>query len=57
MRGLVDRKLVKAASNFIAGRPNALLFCFLVVIAVVCLIHVILVVYIFIKTEKIDVRC
>ena len=28
-RGLVDRKLVKSPSNFIAGRPKAvLLFCF-----------------------------
>ena len=35
-RGLVDRKLVKAPSNFIAGRPKAaLLFWFLVVLDVV----------------------
>ena len=32
-RGLVDRKLVEATSNFIAGRPKAaILFCLLLVV-------------------------
>ena len=36
-RGLVDRKLVQAPSNFIAGRPiETFLFCSLVILDVVC---------------------
>ena len=53
-RGLVDRKLVQAPSNFIAGRPKAaLLFWFFVDFRCdVPLFIVILVIYINIKIGK-----
>ena len=59
-RGLVDRKLVEAPSNFIAGRPKkALLFWFFgdFRCGVLLLIIVILVIYINIEIGKIDVKC
>ena len=41
-RGLVDRKLVEAPSNFIAGRPKAalLFWFFMVVLLSICLWYV-----------------
>ena len=46
-RGLVDRKLVEAPSNFIAGRPKAsLLFCLLLVVLLARCIPFVSIVYI-----------